>query len=301
MTAANKKPKDQFRFGIGEWYGLSFVHLTAARRRFFASLTSQEQKQQPCIPRLAENPNQKCTKKEGVCSIRRYKLSDQKISISPGSDGALRTTCPYRFMEGMTVFQWVGEIILENPNPRIVKEIGFLERVNAPGKDVGRIDMILVHPNLKPFLWCALEMQAVYFSGKKMRHEFTSIIAQQNNLEIPFPVINRRPDYRSSGHKRLMPQLQTKVPTLRRWGKKLAIIVDRNFFDAMGDMGDVRDLTSCDIVWFVVRYNESEGEAKLEPDFFRLTTLERTVEGLTGGTPIPLGEFEKKIRQKLGQ
>lgn len=86
---------------------------------------------------------------------------------------------------------------------------------------------------------------------------------------------------------------------MRRWGKKLTVIVDRDFFNAMGDMGSVKDLTSCDIAWFVVKYEENEQRAWLEPDFLCLTTLERTVEGLTGGLPITLGEFEKKLRKKI--
>jgi hypothetical protein len=98
-----------------------------------------------------------------------------------------------------------------------------------------------------------------------------------------------------------MPQLQIKVPTLRRWGKKMAVVVDRNFFDALGKMDGVRDVPSCDIAWFVVRYDENEGEAVLTPDFVRLTTLERAVEGLTGGDPVTLEVFEARIREKLHQ
>src|SRR5262249_29127554 len=75
-------------------------------------------------------------------------------------------------------------------------------------------------PNADPLRWCALEIQAVYFSGKSMGREFAAI-AQHEGLAIPFPAAHRRPDYRSSGPKRLMPQLQIKVPHCdgggRRW------------------------------------------------------------------------------------
>jgi hypothetical protein len=37
---------------------------------------------------------------------------------------------------------------------------------------------------------------------------------------VPFPAVQRRPDFRSSGPKRLMPQLQIKVPTISRWGRR---------------------------------------------------------------------------------
>jgi hypothetical protein len=131
-----------------------------------------------------------------------------------------------------------------------------------------------------------------------MKREF-DFIAHQDIERLPFPVGRRRPDYRSSGPKRLMPQLQIKVPTLRRWGKKMAVVIDRSFFDSIGEMGHVDDLSNCDIAWFVVKYEEDSKIAILKRDFVRYTTLEKTVEGLTGGTPVSLREFEKRIKQKL--
>jgi hypothetical protein len=98
-----------------------------------------------------------------------------------------------------------------------------------------------------------------------------------------------------------MPQLQVKVPTLRRWGKKMAVLVDRPFFDALGAMGVVKSVSNCDIVWFVVRYEETSSGAVLRPDFVRLTTLERAVEGLTGGNPVSLDLFESRIREKIAR
>jgi hypothetical protein len=64
-------------------------------------------------------------------------------------------------------------------------------------------------------------------------------------------------------------------------------------------MDHVEDITNCDIAWFVVKYNEAGPQAVLEPDFVRFTTLERTVEGLTGGIPVTLSRFEDRIKKKL--
>lgn len=97
-----------------------------------------------------------------------------------------------------------------------------------------------------------------------------------------------------------MPQLQIKVPSLRRWGKKMAVVVDQSFFAALGQMDSVRHVSNCDVAWFVVKYDESQGEAELTPDFVQLTTLERTVEGLTAGSPVSLETFEQRILEKLG-
>ena len=151
-----------------------------------------------------------------------------------------------------------------------------------------------------PMAWAALEIQAVYFSGNAMRGEFEAYAAESVDWPI-FPAGRRRPDYRSSGPKRLMPQLQIKVPTLRRWGKKMAVVVDRAFFDSVGEMDKVADISNADIAWFIVRFEEVPGEkrCRLVPDEVRYTTLERSVEGLTGGKAVPLPTFEQRISEKI--
>ena len=224
-----------------------------------------------------------------------------------GKQGDLRATCPYRFHEELDVFKWVGETILGDSDPQLVGEVGFLEAGattdNEGGDDVGRIDMVLVStkaPPGAPMAWAALEIQAVYFSGNAMKGEFEAFNDATVDWVV-FPAGRRRPDYRSSGPKRLMPQLQIKVPTLRRWGKKMAVVVDRAFFDSIGEMDNVADISNADIAWFIVRFEEVEGQnrTRIVRDEVRYTTLERSVEGLTGGKPVPLPAFEDRINEKL--
>ncbi len=203
--------------------------------------------------------------------------------------------------------------------PLIVDEVRFLQRlanpalettaeeaaeeaagedVEASKEDVGNIDNVLVHPE-QPSRWCALEIQAVYFSGKRMSLLFEHIRDFAHNA-LPFPDLNRRPDYRSSGPKRLMPQLQIKVPTLRRWGKKMAVVVDAAWFRTnVVNVGTVGDLSNCDIAWFIIDYNEMVEPAQITIGLPQKQTLERAVEGLTGGFPVTLAEFEAKIAEKL--
>ncbi len=165
--------------------------------------------------------------------------------------------------------------------------------------EVGRIDNVLVNPDMDSIHWCALEMQAVYFSGAKMEGDF-ALMRNWNGAEPIFPLKHRRPDYRSSGPKRLMPQLQIKVPTLRRWGKKMAVVVDIAFWNSLGEMRRTGHITNADIVWFIVDYEGPEnGRYRLIPHESVFTTLENAVEGLTGGTPVSLEQFETAIRRKL--
>lgn len=313
-----RTPKDLSpRFGIGEWFGNNLIAMSGTERRELASQTlnaKQDRQAQPC-PFQGRRPEAVCSKDGGVCSLRLYAHvkhpeTGRAMGVPvEGRQGELRATCPYRFHDDLEVFKWVGETILGDSNPKLVGEVGFLEAGattdNLGGDDVGRIDMVLVSNNTvpgAPMAWTALEIQAVYFSGNAMKGEFEAF----NDVAVDwviFPAGRRRPDYRSSGPKRLMPQLQIKVPTLRRWGKKMAVVVDRAFFDSIGEMDNVADISNADVAWFIVKFEEDEGQRRVRivRDEVRFTTLERSVEGLTGGKPVPLPVFETRINEKIAR
>lgn len=320
--AKGKKSTRSGSYGIAEWYGHLYRGLSNAER---AEFSNADHRVKPCrfmadTPQLAPKKGAFCNKKNGVCSIRNF--SDQADAIT---FGPITATCPTRFLEGGLIVREIGKLLLGTDKPRLVKEIPFLKRTPAEpladvvedpltdsddtadgsdagiGKeDVGRIDLVCVHPDLDPFNWCAVEMQAVYFSGGALSKDFPAIRSYSGN-GIPMPGAGRRPDFRSSGPKRLMPQLQIKVPTLRRWGRKMAVVIDKPFFDSLGHMDRVSHVSNSDIAWIIVRFDDVEtgGTAKMALDDIVLTTLERAVEGLTAGVPAALPEFEQKILGKL--
>jgi len=205
------------RYGIGEWFGRLFTGLTTEERQAFAQQAARKAPSVECPFRAScrafdarSVPGKvlHCTKQGGVCSLREYAQTVTKGSPAVAPAGSLRTTCPHRFLEDGEIFKWVGEVLLGSSEPLVLREIGFLEA--AGGGEVGYIDSVLVHPTQRPLHWCALEIQAVYFSGTNMELEFEALKNRRNTL--PFPAGDRHPDYRSSGPKRLMPQLQIKVP-----------------------------------------------------------------------------------------
>jgi hypothetical protein len=160
---------------------------------------------------------------------------------------------------------------------------------------------VLVSQQGQRLNWCALEMQAVYFSGMSMENDF-ELMRTWQGPGLPFPAAHRRPDFRSSGPKRLMPQLQVKVPTISRWGKKLAVVVDEAFWNSLSEMREVKDLSNCEIVWFVVSFSASHaGRMALRRQGLHFTTLNHAVEGLTGGAPMPLEKFEEQIRARIAK
>jgi len=197
---------------------------------------------------------------------------------------------------------------LQTSSPIVLSEIGFLDRVTSSTSTqeddedkrdfIGRIDNVIVHPSRSPLDWCALELQAVYFSGKAMRQEFT-MLSKEKLSSLPFPAAHRRPDWRSSGPKRLLPQLQTKVPTIRTWGKKMAVVIDEPFFASLTGLEHEKHLSNAEIVWFVVGYDSVQNGWKITPRQAVFTKLEASVKALTGGVPLSKERFERQLLHKL--
>jgi len=281
------------RYGIGELFGQNLEGLSCSdiRRLGRAALA-------PKKPKSCRFRGSSCNKAGGVCTLRLYEKSGE--TAIPCSDD-LVTICPSRFLEGGIVFSWVARELLQDASPVVLSELPFLvSKSDKKEKPVGKIDNVLVVPQTERLNWCALEMQAVYFSGKAMKSDF-NLLKNWQKEGIPFPTEQRRPDFRSSGPKRLMPQLQIKVPTISRWGKKTAVVVDLPFWNSLGEMTEVRNVSNCDIAWFVVNYkrNSKTRQFTLGENSLHLTTLDRAVEGLTGGVPTSLAAFEEDIRRRL--
>jgi hypothetical protein len=281
------------RYGAAELFGRSLIGISPKELR---TLSSTENRSIAC-PFKPDHAT--CHKKGGVCSLALY---EKGVNGNVAVSNSPVTTCPSRFLEGSVVFRWVSKTLLETPEAKIVNEVSFLmssQGQESEEDEVGRIDSVLVHQDNHRLNWCALEMQAVYFSGGKMEDDF-AVMRSWTYPDLPFPAKQRRPDFRSSGPKRLMPQLQIKVPTLRRWGKKMAVVVDRAFWKSLGEMRRTPQISNADIVWFVVDYEGPiKGRYKLTPREAVFTTLEHAVEGLTGGMPVSLEQFELAIREKL--
>lgn len=292
VMAKSKQPKQPRkladRYGIGEWFGHPVQTLTDDQRHEFGrAAVYAEGTPIPKCPFLSEfaGTEVKCSKKGGVCSFCLYD------SVT-GIKGKLTTFCPNRFYEGSKVFRAIGNKVLGTDKVGMAKEVDFLTS-SVTQEAAGSIDWVLFEKDNKKN-WCALEFQAVYFSGKGMGSDFK---AYQEATGVIFPTKTRRPDFRSSGPKRLMPQLMIKVPTLRRWGKKCAVVVDKEFFAAMGTVHGVDHISNSDIVWFVVSFDENS-KLQIEEANVRFSTLEASVEGLTGGVPVPLPTFEERLLLK---
>ncbi|GAA1350594.1 NotI family restriction endonuclease [Falsarthrobacter nasiphocae] len=297
-------------WGIAEWYGENIDEMRPDRRQEAAQISlSVKNKtiapnEAPSCPFLSTiRPDAKCNKPGGVCSIRLY---DNDI---PEKDRQPAAVCPNRFLEvasGHSVFARIADKIYgPSSEALVIKEIPFLNKVDADGNisreaKAGRFDWVLIPnppaPNSTgPLDWLAVETQAVYFSGGNMWSDIEEYLRDPSRLHAP--QAQRRPDYRSSGAKRLAPQLDAKAPVIRRWGRKVAVIVDQSFFDELASLPtQISDFDNAEVVWVTMRYN-SHMELAVNQIIFSL--LDESIAALQATRPLKRSEFENGLKKEL--
>ena len=282
------------RFGIGEWFGHPIGSVSPDfRQGLAADALGANESGRPC-PFRSGHP--RCPKAGGVCSLQAYRSSAAGVELT---DRRV-IVCPSRFEQSDVLVRWLAEILEYGAEPRVAREAPFM-RSTATGKWAGKIDMVVAHQGDGQLRWCGLEVQAVYFSGRGMSSEFERL-RDSSDAQPPFPNAVRRPDWRSSGAKRLMPQLQIKVPTLRRWGSKMAVAVDAPFFDAIGgaSAAPTQDLNDGDIIWLVPELQKGPGgELRLVRGHWEVLTLEESNERLLAAVTVPREEFESGLHSRL--
>lgn len=316
------------RYGIAEWYGRDIRSLTPEERQSFGVTACKHEdsggEAAPVCPYLSKLvPNARCNKAGGVCSIRKFTAAADGATGEAVAGESVVTSCPLRFVDdlvdGKFIMSWIAEQMLDISHPTIVKETPFLRKVSDAirppeaqldmeaeaedeGKKAGRIDWIIVDPAsmaAAELQWAAVETQAIYFSGGRMRDDFEAYAA--NPTPVLYPKNHRRPDYRSSGPKRLAPQLDVKVPVLRNWFKKVCVVVDRYFLSNMNQMVDAyprakddrerRD--NAEVVWFIVDYDD---QLRLRPHSVIYTTLDSTTRALNATEPLSKGQFTANLK-----
>ena len=284
------------RYGIGEWYGQPFLSLTPSERRDLALVALGESNQIPKCPFQRDQPT--CSKKGGVCSLQRYAQSEDGRIDEPVGEHVI--VCPARFDEDRLLILWLAEIVgFGSADALVAREVPFMHGTET-NRPAGKIDLVVAKTSNGGVIWHGLEIQAVYFSGRGMRSEFESL-RDDSHEAPPFPAAIRRPDWRSSSAKRLMPQLQIKAPTLRRWGSKIAVAVDRPFFEAVGGPSPNRsqDLNDGDIVWLVPELAVDGGRHRLTRGHWEVLTLEASIEKLLAASTIRREVFEQALVSKL--
>ena len=284
------------RYGIAEWFGEPLPAMPSERRAELADCAMQRREPPRCPFQSGETA---CSKRGGVCSIQKYEPTDDDRIARAIDDPVV--VCPRRFDESRLLVRWLAEVVGINASDTwLAREVSFMKSTRT-NKPAGKIDLVIAGPNEPSFRWYGLEIQAVYFSGEGMSEEFERMAVDTGGAPL-FPNKVRRPDWRSSSAKRLMPQLEIKVPTLRRWSSKLAVAVDRPFFEAVGgpSSNPSQDLDDGDIIWLIPEFQRGADQSiRMTRGHFEVLTLEESRPRLLAAQTISRSEFEIALRRKL--
>jgi hypothetical protein len=213
-------------------------------------------------------------------------------------------TCPVRFREQWLIAEDAAQFFFpENTAWTSLTEVR-LNDVNE--QSAGNIDVVLVsyNNNGKVLDFGSLEIQAVYISGN-VRRPFEEYISNPK-YHVGFDWSNERnyphPDYLSSSRKRLAPQLIYKGGILNHWNKKMAVALDKSFFDTLPKLLET-EKNDADIAWFIY-------DLILDPKFnvYKLTRVDTKYTKFKSAldkitTPLPgvIDDFVTILQDKLDE
>lgn len=250
----------------------------------------------------ADRLAKRCQYRAGPCTKSSKTDPIGICSVSDGLEAA--ALCPVRFMEKGHIFRDAARIAFgELASFAIFPEIRILQvpDTKKPGqlKKIGKVDFVLgkIEAGLVTD-FCAVEVQAAYFSGTETRTALKHFIAERGFGTLD---VFRRPDFRSSAQKRLIPQLQLKVPVFRRWGKKFFVVVDSQFFRSLPEFRTTSAPNS-ELTWLVysiARTGEAYSMQKARPIFTEWADVETSLR--EGRAPDPseiLTELQLKFAPK---
>ena len=221
-------------------------------------------------------------------------------SIHDGNDVAI--TCPVRFRQDWLITTDAASFFFaDNTHWTALTEI----RLNdGYGKSAGNIDVVLVAYDEKGVVidFGAIEVQAVYISGN-VRNPFRHYMdnpRKNANMDWRSQPLYPRADFLSSSRKRLAPQLLYKGGILHSWSKKMAIVIDKGFFNELPDLPIV-PREQADMAWLIY-------DMQLHPDTQRYSlSLAQTIytqfnpalERLTVAKPGDIEVFKRQLQRKL--
>ncbi len=240
-----------------------------------------------CTKVSAENPL-------GVCSI----FSKAETPV---------ITCPIRFREDWQIASDAANFFFPlGTKWTSLTEVALLDKHN---REAGNIDVVLVSYDENHIVtgYGALEIQAVYVSGN-IRNPFACYMnnpVEQFDMDWSKQKHYPRPDYLSSSRKRLGPQLLFKGGILHSWGRRMAVAMDRNFYETLPPLKEV-DRIEAEIAWLVyeLRFCAEKQRYRLALHQILYTKFESALHQFThseaGNEFQFLETLQKNLKQRLG-
>ncbi|MFH0813829.1 MAG: NotI family restriction endonuclease [Pseudomonadota bacterium] len=215
-------------------------------------------------------------------------------------------TCPIRFREDWIITDDAASFFFsEGTTWSSLTEIRLNDSNN---KSAGNIDVVLVayDDQGKVYDFGALEIQAVYISGN-VRDPFECYMkdpALGTKMDWSNEPNYPRPDYLSSSRKRLAPQLLFKGGILNSWGKKIAVALNKCFFDTLPPLKRVAR-EKADITWMIYQLELVEGRGGDHSRFTLrkvnevFTEFEPALLAITTPSPGKIEDFLNLLQEKL--
>jgi hypothetical protein len=249
-----------------------------------------------------------CPFNNKVPSCTKDKAKDPLGVCSIYHEGQPVITCPIRFREDWIITDDAASFFFQKGTTwSSLTEVRLNE---SNGKSAGNIDVVLVayDANGKVYDFGALEIQAVYISGN-VRDPFAYFtkdpkarVSMNWSKEPNYP----RPDYLSSSRKRLAPQLLFKGGILHGWKKKIAVALNKNFFDTLPEMRRV-SRSKADIAWLIYDLElikdrkQGVGRYSLKKVDEVFTEFEPALLSITTPQPGKIEDFVNLLQEKLDE
>jgi hypothetical protein len=249
-----------------------------------------------------------CPFNNKVPSCTKDKAKDPLGVCSIYHEGQPVITCPIRFREDWIITDDAASFFFQKGTTW--SSLTEVRLNDSNGKSAGNIDVVLVayEANGKVYDFGALEIQAVYISGN-VRDPFAYFMkdpkarASMNWSKEPnYP----RPDYLSSSRKRLAPQLLFKGGILHGWKKKIAVALNKTFFDTLPSLKRVSK-SKADIAWLIYDLelinDRKEGQRRysLKKVNEVFTEFEPALLSITTPQPGKVEDFVKLLQEKLDE
>lgn len=209
--------------------------------------------------------------------------------------------CPVRFLEGNRIFRDAAAIAFgPGATIAIFPEIRILEieplTDSERARKIGKVDFLIAKIEDNHVIdFAAVEVQAAYFSGRSLKPAFNIFL---NEGHFGSENTQRRPDFRSCAQKRLVPQLQLKIPVFRRWGKKFFVVVDSEFFGSLPHF-PVTSPSNSELTWLAYPLEKQSAKFALGEPVIAYSQWDVVQNSLREGEPPDPDEIVKELETKL--
>jgi hypothetical protein len=249
-----------------------------------------------------------CPFNNKVPNCTKDKAKDPLRVCSIYHEGKLVITCPIRFREDWIITDHAASFFFRKGTTW--SSLTEVRLNDSKGKSAGNIDVVLVayDSDGKVYDFGALEIQAVYISGN-VRDPFEHFMKDPKarasmdwSSEANYP----RPDYLSSSRKRLAPQLLFKGGILHGWKKKIAVALNKTFFDSLPNLRRV-SRSKAEIAWLIYDLElikegkQGSGRYSLKKVEEVFTEFEPALLSITTPSSGKIDDFIRLLQEKLDE